>query len=134
MSYRIQTINNISLRGLERLPRDRYEVASAISDPDAILVRSSDMHSLTLPSSVLAVARAGAGTNNVPVAALTKRGIPVFNSPGANANAVKELVVAGLFLAARNIVQAWDFARALSGDDKSIDEASEKGKERFRRF
>ena len=134
MSYRIQTLNNISLRGLERLPRDRYEVASAIPDPDAILVRSFDMHSLTLPSSVLAVARAGAGTNNVPVAALTKRGIPVFNSPGANANAVKELVVAGLFLAARNIVQAWDFARALSGDDKSIDEATEKGKKDFAGF
>lgn len=134
MAYRIQTLNHISLRGLERLPRDRYEVASAIPEPDAILVRSADMHSMTISPSVLAIARAGAGTNNVPVAALTKRGIPVFNSPGANANAVKELVVAGLFLAARNIVQAWDFARALSGDDKTIDEATEKGKKDFAGF
>jgi len=134
MAYRIQTLNNISLRGLERLPRDRYEVASAISDPDAILVRSADMHTMPITTSVLAVARAGAGTNNVPVTALTKRGIPVFNSPGANANAVKELVVAGLFLAARNIVQAWDFARSLSGDDKAIDEATEKGKKDFAGF
>jgi D-3-phosphoglycerate dehydrogenase len=134
MAFRIQTLNNISLRGLERLPRDRYEVASAISEPDAILVRSADMHSMALAPSVLAVARAGAGTNNVPVTALTKRGIPVFNSPGANANAVKELVVAGLFLAARNIVQAWDFARTLAGDDKTIDEATEKGKKDFAGF
>jgi D-3-phosphoglycerate dehydrogenase len=134
MAFRIQTLNNISLRGLERLPRDRYEVASAISEPDAILVRSADMHSMALAPSVLAVARAGAGTNNVPVTALTKRGIPVFNSPGANSNAVKELVVAGLFLAARNIVQAWDFARTLAGDDKTIDEATEKGKKDFAGF
>lgn len=134
MSYRIQTLNNISLRGLERLPRDRYEVASAIADPHAILVRSADMHAMTISGSVMAVARAGAGTNNVPVAALTQRGIPVFNSPGANANAVKELVVAGLFLGARNIVQAWDFARALSGDDKAIDEATEKGKKDYAGF
>ncbi len=134
MAYRIQTLNNISLRGLERLPRDRYEVASAISDPDAMLVRSADMHAMAIAPSVLAVARAGAGTNNVPVAALTKRGVPVFNSPGANANAVKELVVAGLFLGARNIVQAWDFARGLSGDDKAIDEATEKGKKEFAGF
>jgi len=131
MGYRIQTLNNISLRGLDRLPRDRYEVASAIAGPHAILVRSADMHALDLPSSVLAVGRAGAGTNNVPVAALSKRGIPVFNAPGANANAVKELVIAGLFLAARNIVQAWDFARGLTGDDKTIDEATEKGKKNF---
>ena len=134
MAYRIQTLNNISVRGLERLPRDRYEVASAISDPHAILVRSADMHAMEIPASVLAVARAGAGTNNVPVAALSKRGIPVFNSPGANANAVKELVVAGLFLAARNIVQAWDFARTLTGDDKAIDEATERGKKNFAGF
>lgn len=134
MAFRIQTLNHISVRGLERLPRDRYEVASAIADPHAILVRSADMHSMTIPASVLAVARAGAGTNNVPVAALSKRGIPVFNSPGANANAVKELVVAGLFLAARNIVQAWDFARGLTGVDKAIDEATEQGKKQFAGF
>lgn len=131
MGYRIQTLNNISLRGLERLPRDRFEVASAIAEPHAILVRSADMHALALPPSLMAVGRAGAGTNNVPIAALSKRGIPVFNAPGGNANAVKELVIAGLFLAARNIVQAWDFARGLTGDDKAIDEATEKGKKNF---
>jgi D-3-phosphoglycerate dehydrogenase len=129
--FRIQTLNNISVRGLERLPRERYEVASELARPDAILVRSADMHALTLPPSVLAVGRAGAGVNNVPVDALSRRGVPVFNAPGANANAVKELVLAGLFLAARNICQAWNFARGLSGDDKAIDEATEKGKKNF---
>jgi D-3-phosphoglycerate dehydrogenase len=129
--YRILTLNNISAKGLERLPRDRYEVASAIQQPDAVLVRSADMHKLDLPASVLAVARAGAGTNNIPVAALSARGIPVFNTPGANANAVKELVIASLFLAARNIGPAWLFARAQSGDDKAIDAAVEKGKKDF---
>lgn len=131
MRYRIQTLNQISSRGLERLPPDRYEVGAAVAEPTAILVRSADMHTLDIPASVLAIARAGAGTNNVPVAALSRRGIPVFNAPGANANAVKELVIAGLFLAARNIVQAWDFARGLAGDDKAIDEATEKGKKSF---
>src|SRR5689334_11095034 len=129
--FRIQTLNNISTRGLERLPRDRYEVASDIGRPDAVLVRSADMHKLVLPDSVLAVARAGAGTNNIPVAALAKRGIPVFNTPGANANAVKELVIAGMLLAARNIGPAWQFARGLSGDDAAIDVATEKGKKNF---
>jgi len=130
-TYRILTLNNISARGLERLPRERYEVASDLNQPDAILVRSADMHKITVPPSVLAIGRAGAGTNNSPVAELSKRGIPVFNSPGANANAVKELVLAGLFLAARNICQAWVFARDLSGDDHAIDEAVEKGKKQF---
>ena len=129
--YRILTLNNISPKGLERLARDRYEVASAIQQPVGVLVRSADMHKLELPSSVLAVARAGAGTNNIPVAALSARGIPVFNTPGANANAVKELVIASLFLAARNIGPAWLFARAQSGDDKTIDAAVEKGKKDF---
>src|SRR6201994_4343954 len=109
MRYRIQTLNNISARGLERLPRDRYEIAADIDRPDAILVRSSDMHNTEIADSVKAVGRAGAGVNNIPVAALSKRGIPVFNAPGANANAVKELVVAGLLLAARNICPAWAF-------------------------
>lgn len=134
MGYRILTLNNVSIRGLERLPRDRYEIASEIGKPDAILVRSADMHAMQIPETVLAVARAGAGTNNVPVAALSRRGVPVFNAPGANANAVKELVIASLFLAARNICQAWDFARSLSGDDKAIDEATEKGKKAFAGF
>jgi D-3-phosphoglycerate dehydrogenase len=129
--FRILTLNNISPKGLERLPRERYEVAGGLERPDAVLLRSADMHKMSLPDSVLAVARAGAGTNNIPVAALSARGIPVFNSPGANANAVKELVIAGLFLAARNIGQAWLFARAQSGDDAAIDVAVEKGKKDF---
>ena len=131
MRYRILTLNNISSRGLERLPRERYEVGADLASPDAILVRSADMHGMTLAPSVLAVGRAGAGVNNIPVAEFSKRGIPVFNAPGANANAVKELVLAGLFLAARNICQAWDFTRGLSGDDDSIDAAVEQGKKKF---
>jgi D-3-phosphoglycerate dehydrogenase len=131
MRYRILTLNNISARGLERLPRERYEIASDVDRPDAVLVRSADMHGTPIPDSVRAVGRAGAGVNNIPVAELSKRGIPVFNSPGANANAVKELVLAGLFLAARNICPAWSFARSLTGDDHTIDEAVEKGKKKF---
>jgi len=131
MTFKILTLNNISARGLERLPRERYEVASEIGHPDAVLLRSADMHKMNIPESVLAVARAGAGVNNVPVAALSKRGVPVFNAPGANANAVKELVIAGLFLAARNICQAWGYARELKGDDHAVEEAVEKGKKKF---
>ncbi len=131
MAYRILTLNNISPRGLQRLPADRYQVGAQLADPHGVLLRSADMHKMTLPDSLLGVARAGAGTNNVPVAALSARGIPVFNAPGANANAVKELVLAGLLLGARNICQAWDFARGLQGDDKSLDEAVEKGKKNF---
>jgi D-3-phosphoglycerate dehydrogenase / 2-oxoglutarate reductase len=131
MGYRILTLNNISVRGLERLPRERYELASEIGNPHAVLLRSADMHGMSISPSVLAVARAGAGTNNIPVAALSKRGVPVFTAPGANANAVKELVLAGLFLAARNICQAWAYARELQGDDRTIDAAVEKGKKNF---
>src|SRR6187551_2866255 len=131
MRFKIQTLNNISIKGLERLPREKFEVASEINNPDAILVRSADMHKLALPDTLRAVGRAGAGTNNIPVEALSKKGIPVFNAPGANANAVKELVLAGLFLAARNIVQAWDFARSLEGSDEEIDKATEAGKKKF---
>jgi len=131
MTYRILTLNNISERGLERLPRERYEVGSKLGTPHGVLLRSADMHHWPVPDSLLAVARAGAGTNNIPVSALSARGIPVFNAPGANANAVKELVLAGLLLSARNICQAWDYARSLGGDDKAIDVAVEKGKKAF---
>jgi D-3-phosphoglycerate dehydrogenase len=131
MSFKILTLNNISVRGLDRLPRATYEVASEIGHPQAILLRSADIHDFEFPDSVLAVARAGAGTNNIPVAKLSKRGIPVFNAPGANANAVKELVMAGLFLAARNICQAWSYVRDLSGDDHEIELAIERGKKQF---
>ncbi len=129
--YKIQTLNNISVVGLDRLPRSDYEIASEISNPDAILVRSAKMHDMTLPSSVKAIGRAGAGVNNIPVDAMTAAGIPVFNAPGANANAVKELVVAGMLMAARNIPQAWRFSTGLSGEDASINKDVEAGKKNF---
>jgi D-3-phosphoglycerate dehydrogenase len=129
--FKIQTLNSIAVAGLDRLPRERYEVASDMSRPDAILLRSANMHSMTIPDSVLAVGRAGAGVNNIPVAQLSKRGIPVFNAPGANANAVKELVIAGLLLAARKLPQAIDFARRLEGTDEEISKAVEAGKKNF---
>jgi len=131
MPYRILTLNSISPRGLARLPRERYEVGADIECPEAILLRSADMHGLPLPASLAAVGRAGTGVNNIPVAQLSARGIPVFNAPGANANAVKELVLAGLLLAARNIGPAWLFARALGGDDEAIEAAVEAGKQSF---
>jgi D-3-phosphoglycerate dehydrogenase len=131
MMFKVLTLNNVSDKGLKRLPDDRFEVAPDLDDPDAILVRSADMHAMTIGESVKAVARAGAGTHNIPIVALSKRGIPVFNAPGANANAVKELVIAGMFLAARNICDAWSFVRGLSGDDHLIETAVEKGKKKF---
>lgn len=129
--FKIQTLNNISPLGLERLPRGSYEVASEIGSPDAVLVRSADMHKLEIPASVKAIGRAGAGTNNIPVAAMSQRGVPVFNAPGANANAVKELVLAGLLMAARNIPQALDFVKKLDGDDHALHKAVEDGKKKF---
>ena len=129
--YKILTLNNISVAGLERLPRDRYEVASEIQHPDAILLRSYRMHDMEIPPTLKAVGRAGAGVNNIPVEKLTKLGIPVFNAPGANANAVKELVLAGMLLGARNICQAWEFARGLEGTDAEISKAVEAGKKQF---
>ena len=131
MMYKILTLNNISVAGLDRLPREKYEVASEITHPDGILVRSANMHDMDIPETVQAIGRAGAGVNNIPVARMTKRGVPVFNAPGANANAVKELVIAGMLLAARNIAQSWSFARGLEGDDGSIHRAVESGKKRF---
>ena len=127
MTYRILTLNNISPRGLERLPRELYEVGPEVAEPDAILVRSAELEAAAIPASVRAIARAGAGVNNIPVAEMSRRGVPVFNSPGANANAVKELVLAGLLLAARNLGPAWLFTRALKGDDETIDREVERG-------
>ncbi len=129
--FKILTLNNISVAGLDRLPRDKYEVASEISHPDAILVRSAKMHDMEIPPSVRAVGRAGAGVNNIPVERMTARGIPVFNAPGANANAVKELVVAGMLMAARNIGPAWRFAAGLNGADDVINKAVEAGKKNY---
>jgi D-3-phosphoglycerate dehydrogenase len=132
--YKILTLNNISVVGLERLPRDTYEIASEILHPDAILVRSTKMHDMEIPPSLKAVGRAGAGVNNIPVDKMSARGIPVFNAPGANANAVKELVIAGMLLSCRNICQAWDFSRNLQGDDAGIDKQTEEGKKNFAGF
>lgn len=129
--YKILTLNNISIKGLDRLPRDRYEVASEIMQPDAILVRSANMHEMAFTDSLKAVGRAGAGVNNIPVEKLSNKGIPVFNAPGANANAVKELVVAGMLLACRNICQGWDFAVKLQGNDEVVRKAVEAGKKQF---
>lgn len=131
MRFKVQTLNIISARGLERLPADRYEVAPEMGHPDAILVRSADMHSMQIPASVLAVGRAGAGTNNIPVTLLSQRGVPVFTAPGANANAVKELVLAGILLAARHICEAWDFVRGLELTGDELEKAVEQGKQRF---
>lgn len=129
--YKIRTLNNIAVAGLRRLPRERYEVASEITRPDAILVRSHDMHGMEIPDSVSAVGRAGAGVNNIPIQALSERGVPVFNAPGANANAVKELAVAGLLLAARNICPAWDYVRKLEGTGEDLAKAVEAAKKQF---
>jgi D-3-phosphoglycerate dehydrogenase / 2-oxoglutarate reductase len=129
--YKILTLNNISVAGLDRLPRDRYEVASELSHPDAILLRSYKMHDMAVPESVRAIGRAGAGVNNIPVQQMTAQGIPVFNAPGANANAVKELVLAGALMAARNLGQAWRFATALEGQDAEISKQVESGKKDF---
>ncbi len=132
--YKILTLNNISVAGLERLSRDRYEIASEIQHPDAILLRSYKMHDMEVPATLKAVGRAGAGVNNIPVERLSTLGIPVFNAPGANANAVKELVVAGMLMAARNICPAWDFARGVEGDDSTINKRVEAGKKDFAGF
>jgi len=132
--YKILTLNNISVAGLERLPRDSYEIASEIQHPDAILLRSFKMHEMEIPPTLKAVGRAGAGVNNIPVDKLSGMGIPVFNAPGANANAVKELVIAGMLLATRNICQAWDFARHTEGDDAAINKQVEAGKKHFAGF
>jgi D-3-phosphoglycerate dehydrogenase len=132
--FKILTYNNISAAGLEKFPREHYEVASEIQHPDAILLRSFDLHGVPIPDTVKAVGRAGAGVNNIPVAEYSKRGVPVFNAPGANANAVKELVIAGMLLAARKICPAWDYARHLEGDDEAIHHQVEKGKKQFAGF
>jgi len=129
--YKILTLNNISSEGLDRLPKSDYKIADKFSDPDAILLRSFKMHDMEIPASLKAIGRAGAGVNNIPVEKMTDMGIPVFNAPGANANAVKELVVAGLLLASRDICQAWDFAKQLEGTDEEIGKAVEAGKKNF---
>ncbi|MEJ1462869.1 MAG: phosphoglycerate dehydrogenase [Candidatus Sedimenticola sp. (ex Thyasira tokunagai)] len=131
MKHKILTLNNISSAGLDRLPHEKYEVASEITHPDGILLRSYKMHDMEVPETLKAIGRAGAGVNNIPVDKMTERGIPVFNAPGANSNAVKELVLAGMLIAARNIAQAWSFAKGLEGEDTAISKSVEQGKKNF---
>ena len=130
-SLSILTLNTISHAGLKRLPPDLYAVGPDVGSPDAILVRSHDMHKIDIPQSVRTIGRVGAGTNNIPVATMSQRGAPVFNAPGANANAVKELVLAGMLLAARNLLPAIRFAEGVEGSDEQINKAVEDGKKHF---
>jgi D-3-phosphoglycerate dehydrogenase len=128
---KILTLNNISSAGLERLPPDLYQISGDATAPDAIMLRSFDMHGYPLPETLKAVARAGAGVNNIPYQAMAVRGIPVFNAPGANAQAVMELTITGMLLAARNIDAALTFTRDLKGDDETITRLVEKSKKQF---
>jgi len=129
--YRILTLNQISSQGLHRFPAARYTVGKAVDNPDAILVRSHDLHAMAIPASVRAIGRAGAGTNNIPVPEMSRRGVPVFNAPGANANAVRELVLAALLLAARNVIPALDYVAGLDAAAPDLDKQVEEGKKQF---
>ncbi len=129
--YQILLLNNISSHGLERLPLERYASGKHAEHPDAILVRSHDMRAMAIPESVKAIGRAGAGTNNIPVADMSRRGVPVFNAPGANANAVKELVLAALLIGARNLVPALQFVAALPPEAEDFEARVEDGKKQF---
>jgi D-3-phosphoglycerate dehydrogenase len=134
MATKILTLNQISVKGLDRLPRDTYEIASEFSNPDAILLRSHKLKEDEIPASVRCIARAGAGVNNVPVDACTKRGIPVFNSPGANANAVKELVAAALLLGSRGVIEGIQYVHTLGemDDEAALNSALEAQKKQFK--
>ena len=129
--YSIKTLNKISPLGLEMQPRAEYEISSEISNPDGIILRSFSMHDMELPASLKAVARAGAGVNNIPIEKCTERGIVVFNTPGANANGVKELVLAGLFLSSRKIIPGIEWAKTLVGNGDQVPKMIEKGKSQF---
>ena len=129
--FKVLVLNAVSANGLARLPANRYTTAKDVAEPDAILLRSADLHAAPIARSVLAIGRAGAGTNNLPVAAMSQRGVPVFNTPGANANAVKELVLAGMLIAARNIAPALRFVAALDAGAPDMDKTVENGKKAF---
>jgi D-3-phosphoglycerate dehydrogenase len=129
--YKILVLNQISANGLKRLPAENYVAGKDITDPDAVLVRSADMHKIEIPTTVKAIGRAGAGTNNIPVKAMSARGVPVFNAPGANANAVKELVLAGMLIAARNLAPAQRFVEKLDPASPDLDKTVEDGKKNF---
>ena len=129
--YKVLTLNNIAVEGLRRLTRERYEVASEVGHPDAIILRSFNMHDMDIPETVVGIARAGAGTNNIPVDEMARRGVPVFNAPGANANAVKELAIASLMIGARNLCDAREYVRGLSETGDALNKAVEAGKKQF---
>ena len=129
--YKVLTLNNIAVEGLRHLPRERYEVASEIAHPDAILLRSHNMHDMDIPDTVAAIGRAGAGTNNIPCDEMAARGVPVFNAPGANANAVKELVIGGMLMGARNLANASEYVKTLGGTGDNLKKAVEAGKKQF---
>jgi D-3-phosphoglycerate dehydrogenase / 2-oxoglutarate reductase len=132
--YQILVLNQIAKSGLDRLPAGAYVTGKDIAQPDAVLVRSADMHAMEIPASVQAIGRAGAGTNNIPVKAMSARGVPVFNAPGANANAVKELVLAGMLMAARNLAPAQQFVQGLDAAHPDLDKTVEDGKKNFAGF
>lgn len=132
--FQILVLNQISANGLKRLPAERYTTSKDVAQPDAVLVRSADMHGLSIAPSVQAIGRAGAGTNNIPVKAMSARGVPVFNAPGANANAVKELVLTGMLLAARNVAPALRFVQGLDPAMADMDKAVEDGKKNYAGF
>ena len=132
--FEVLVLNQISANGLKRLPAERYRVGKDVTAPDAVLVRSADMHTFAIPASVVAIARAGAGTNNIPVKAMSERGVPVFNAPGANANAVKELVLAAMLMTARNLAPALRFVAGLDAQSPHMDKAVEDGKKAFAGF
>ena len=129
--FNIKTINNISDRGLSRFPSESFSVSPEQENPDAIILRSQNLHDMEVPDNLKVIGRAGAGTNNVPVANLGEKGVVVFNAPGANANAVKELVIAGMLLACRNICQAWQYAENVEGSDDEQNKAVEAGKKKY---
>ena len=132
--FEVLVLNQISANGLKRLPAERYRVGKDVTAPDAVLVRSADMHTFAIPASVVAIARAGAGTNNIPVKAMSERGVQVFNAPGANANAVKELVLAAMLMTARNLAPALRFVAGLDAQSPHMDKAVEDGKKAFAGF
>jgi len=129
--YKILTLNNISSVGMTKFPSDAYSISDESSDPDAIILRSFKMHDMEIPSSLKAVGRAGAGVNNIPLDKMSEAGIPVFNAPGANANAVKELVIASLFISARNISEAIKYTEELEGEDVELSKLVEAGKKKY---
>ncbi|MBE0625408.1 MAG: phosphoglycerate dehydrogenase [Burkholderiales bacterium] len=129
--FEILVLNSIAPVGLKRLPAERFHLDKEAAHPDAILLRSQDLHEMKIAASVKAIGRAGAGTNNIPVREMGERGVPVFNAPGANANAVKELVLAGMLIAARNLAPALEFVRTISGEDEALAKRVEEGKKQF---